>query len=149
MVYIWILPFFIRKTAKISYATCLFSSCICNFSYQTIYLFALLPGSILWLSNNAVKKINHGFIRIIATPIILSLGGIAGYVALDQMGDNLGQYKLDTVLDKAVVTQKDMKADYYGGKLMILVNLTLVLVVLYPKHRSPFFLVFLDLLYGM
>ena len=78
--------------------------------------FALLPGSILWLSNNMVKKINHGFIKIIASPIILGLGIVSGYFALDNMGDNLGQYKLDTVLDKAVVTQKDMKAEYYGGK---------------------------------
>ena len=51
-----------------------------------------------------------------ATPIILGIGGLTGYIALDQMGDNLGQYQLDNVLDKAVVTQKDMKADYYGGK---------------------------------
>ena len=53
---------------------------------------------------------------MIATPLILSLGGITGFLALDNMGDNLGQYKIDQVLDKAVVTQKDMKADYYGGK---------------------------------
>ncbi|MBK6836643.1 MAG: hypothetical protein IPG89_21260 [Bacteroidetes bacterium] len=32
------------------------------------------------------------------------------------MDDSLGQYKIDNVLDKAATTQKDMKADYYGGK---------------------------------
>jgi len=31
------------------------------------------------------------------------------------MGDNLGQYKVDKVLDKAVATQQDMKAEYYHG----------------------------------
>jgi hypothetical protein len=55
-------------------------------------------------------------VRLIATPIILTFGAFAGYFALDQMGENLGQYQLDNVLDKAVVTQKDMKAEYYGGK---------------------------------
>ena len=108
--------FFIRKQRKIYYATCLLVAAFIILAIKPYIFFALLPGSILWLSNNAVKKINHGFVRIIATPIILSLGSMAGYLALDQMGDNLGQYKLDTVLDKAVVTQKDMKADYYGGK---------------------------------
>ena len=108
--------FFILKQRKISFAIYLLIASFVILAIKPYIFFALLPGSILWLSNNAVKKINHGFIRIIATPIILSLGSIAGYVALDQMGDNLGQYKLDTVLDKAVVTQKDMKADYYGGK---------------------------------
>lgn len=108
--------FFIKKQRKISYGLYLFIASFVILAIKPYIFFALLPGSILWLSNNAVKKINHGFVRIIATPIILSLGGVAGYLALDQMGDNLGQYKLDTVLDKAVVTQKDMKADYYGGK---------------------------------
>jgi hypothetical protein len=55
-------------------------------------------------------------LRVIATPIILSLGGISRLRCIRQMGDNLGQYKLDNVLDKAVVTQKDMKAEYYHGK---------------------------------
>lgn len=108
--------FFIKKQRKISYGLYLFISTFIILAIKPYIFFALLPGSILWLSNNMVKKINHGFVRLIATPIILSLGAVTGYIALDNMGDNLGQYKLDNVLDKAVVTQKDMKADYYGGK---------------------------------
>jgi hypothetical protein len=108
--------FFIKKQRKPSYGLYLFIAAFIILAIKPYIFFALLPGSILWLSNNVVKKINHGFVRFIATPIILSLGGITGYVALDNMGDNLGQYKLDNVLDKAVVTQKDMKAEYYGGK---------------------------------
>lgn len=108
--------FFIKKERKISYGLYLLIASFIILAIKPYILFALLPGSILWLSNNLIKKINHGFVRLLATPIILSIGAIAGYFALDQMGDNLGQYQLDNVLDKAVVTQKDMKADYYGGK---------------------------------
>lgn len=108
--------FFIKKERKLSFGLYLFISSFIILAIKPYIFFALLPGSILWLSNNLVKKINHGFLRIIATPIILSLGGIGGYLALDNMGDNLGQYKVDQVLDKAVITQKDMKAEYYGGK---------------------------------
>ncbi len=108
--------FFIKKQRKLSYGTYLLISAIIILAIKPYIFFALLPGSILWLSNKLVKKINHGFIRLIASPIILSIGALTGYFALDNMGDNLGQYKLDNVLDKAVVTQKDMKADYYGGK---------------------------------
>ena len=108
--------FFIKKQRKISFLIYLLIASFIIVAIKPYIFFALLPGSILWLSNNTVKKINHGFVRIIATPLILSLGGIAGFLALDNMGDNLGQYKIDQVLDKAVVTQKDMKADYYGGK---------------------------------
>ena len=108
--------FFIKKQRKVSYGLYLFIAAFVILAIKPYIFFALLPGSILWLSNNMVKKINHGFIKIIASPIILGLGIVSGYFALDNMGDNLGQYKLDTVLDKAVVTQKDMKAEYYGGK---------------------------------
>ena len=108
--------FFIKKQRKISFLIYLLIASFVIVAIKPYIFFALLPGSILWLSNNTVKKINHGFVRMIATPLILSLGGITGFLALDNMGDNLGQYKIDQVLDKAVVTQKDMKADYYGGK---------------------------------
>lgn len=108
--------FFIKKDRKISYGIYLFIAGFIILAIKPYIFFALLPGSILWLSNNMVKKINHGFIRLIASPIILGIGAITGYIVLDQMGDNLGQYKLDNVLDKAVVTQKDMKSDHYGGK---------------------------------
>ena len=108
--------FFIKKDRKLSYGLYLFIAGFIILAIKPYIFFALLPGSILWLSNNLIKKINHGFIRFLASPIIIAIGGFTGYLALDKMGDNLGQYQIDTVLDKAVVTQKDMKADYYGGK---------------------------------
>lgn len=108
--------FFIKKQRKLTYGLYLVIAAFIILAIKPYIFFALLPGCILWLSNNLVKKINHSFIRYLATPIILGIGGLTGYIALDKMGDNLGQYQLDTVLDKAVVTQKDMKADYYGGK---------------------------------
>lgn len=108
--------FFIKKQRKASFGVYLFIAAFIILAIKPYIFFALLPGSILWLSNNMVKKINHGFIRFLATPIILGIGGLIGYYSLAKMGDNLGQYKIDTVLDKAVITQKDMKAEYYGGK---------------------------------
>ena len=34
---------------------------------------------------------------------------------LDNLSNQLGEYSLEKVLDKAVVTQEDLKADYYHG----------------------------------
>ncbi|MBL7936915.1 MAG: hypothetical protein JNM51_14005 [Bacteroidia bacterium] len=107
--------FFIKKERNFSYGIYLFISGFIILAIKPYIFFALLPGSILWLSNNLVKKINHGFIRFLVAPVILSLGGVTGYYVLDKMGDNLGQYKVDKVLDKAVITQQDMKAEYYHG----------------------------------
>ena len=108
--------FFIKKQRKFTYLLFIIISSFTIIAIKPYIFFALLPGAILWLSNNQVKKINHGFVRILATPLILSLGSTAGYFALANMGDSLGSYRLDTVLEKAVITQQDMKADYYGGK---------------------------------
>lgn len=108
--------FFIKKERKISYGSYLLIASFVILAIKPYIFFALLPGAILWLSNNLVKKINHSFLRIIATPVILTLGSIGGYFALANMGDNLGQYNVERILDKAVVTQQDMKAEHYGGK---------------------------------
>lgn len=108
--------FFIKKKWKISFGFYLIVSSLIILAIKPYIFFALLPGSILWLSNQQIKKINHAVIRFLAAPILLGIGAIGGYFALVEMGDNLGQYKVDNVLEKAVVTQKDMKADYYGGK---------------------------------
>lgn len=106
---------FIKRSYKVKFVLFLLISSIVLLAIKPYIIFALLPGSILWLSNNIIKKINHKFIRIIAAPILVAISGIGGYFTLDRMGDSLGDYKLDSVLDKAVVTQQDMKAEYYHG----------------------------------
>ncbi len=107
--------FFIKKNRNLQYIVFLFISSFVILAIKPYIFFAILPGSILWLSNNTIKKINHAFLRMIATPLLLSFAGIGGFFALNQMGDSLGVYKVDKVLDQAVVVQQDMKADHYGG----------------------------------
>ena len=106
---------FIKKKRNVRYILYLFISSFIILAIKPYIFFAILPGSILWLSNNLIKKIKHSFLRIIAAPILLGFAAIGGYIALNQMGDSLGAYKVDKVLDQAVVVQQDMKADHYGG----------------------------------
>jgi hypothetical protein len=108
--------FFIQKKRKLIFVAEILISAFIILSIKPYIFFALLPGSILWLSNQQIKKIQNTTMRFLATPILLLIGSLSGYLALDQMGDSLGLYKIDTVLDRAVVVQQDMKADYYGGK---------------------------------
>ncbi|MDO9000755.1 MAG: hypothetical protein Q7W45_13385 [Bacteroidota bacterium] len=108
--------FFIKRERKISYILFLIIASFIILAIKPYIFFALLPGVILWLSNNYVKKIKNPFLRFISTPLIIATGALLGYMALDAIGDNLGQYKIDNILEKAVVTQQDMKADHYGGK---------------------------------
>lgn len=108
--------FFIRKKIRLNYLLYMFVSSFIILAIKPYVFFALLPGSILWMSNNLIAKISNRTLRSIASPLLLTIGIVGGFFALKQLGDNLGEYTMDKVLDRAVVVQKDMKADYYGGK---------------------------------
>ena len=107
---------FIKKERNLKFVLFLSISSFIILAIKPYIFFAILPGSILWLSNNFIKKIDNRILRSLAAPVLLGGAGIIGFIALDQMGDSLGAYKVDKVLDRAVVVQQDMKADYYGGK---------------------------------
>ena len=107
---------FIKNQWKIIFVIEIFISAFVILAIKPYIFFALLPGAILWLSNQQIAKISNSTLRLLATPILLLLGGGVAYYFLTQMGDTLGFYKVDTVFDRASLVQKDMKADYYGGK---------------------------------
>lgn len=107
---------FIKKQRKPKFVIFLIISSFVILAIKPYIFFALLPGAILWMSNDIKAKINHKFIKNLFAPFIFIVGALSGYFALQQLGDALGDYKLDSVLDKAVITQQDMKAAYYGGK---------------------------------
>lgn len=108
--------FFIKKQYRPKYVLFMFIASFIILSIKPYIFFALLPGVIIWLSNNQIKKINHKVIRSLVAPVFIAASILGGYFALNQMGDSLGLYKVDTVLDRAVIVQQDMKAEYYGGK---------------------------------
>ena len=107
--------FFIQKRYKISSGLFLFISCFLLIAIKPYILFALLPGSIIWLSNQQLVKIQSKMLRTLAAPFLLSIGVGLGFFVLTQMGDILGGYSVDKVFDKAVTSNLDQKQDYYGG----------------------------------
>lgn len=108
--------FFIRKKRKVIFILEMIIAAFIILSIKPYILFALLPGTILWLSNQQIKKINNKIMRTMTAPFLIAIGAAAGYLSLTQMGDSLGLYKVDSVLDRAVIVQQDMKAEYYNGK---------------------------------
>lgn len=106
---------FIKRSWKPKFFLFLFISSFIIIAIKPYIFFALLPGAILWMSSSSIKKIYNPYLRALASPVLLLLAGLTGYYALSQIGDSLGVYKVDTVLDRAVIVQQDMKADYYGG----------------------------------
>jgi len=108
--------FFIKKKFKIIYGIEIFISGFIILAIKPYIFFALLPGTILWLSNEQIAKIKNSTLRFFITPFLLLIGVSLAYYSLTQMGDSLGLYKVDKVFNQAVIVQQDMKAEYYHGK---------------------------------
>jgi hypothetical protein len=77
--------------------------------------FALMPGTLIWWLKNRLKSIRNGFLRWMATPVLITITAAIGYFILNEMSGRLGVYSLDNVMERAVVVQQDLKKDYYGG----------------------------------
>ena len=77
--------------------------------------FALLPGSFLWYGGIQLEKVKNNLIKSLSTPFLIIFSLISGYFMLDVMSGFLGDYSLENVLDKAVITQMDLMSYHYQG----------------------------------
>jgi hypothetical protein len=84
-------------------------------SIKPYILFALLPGSVLWLTNERLSKVQNKILKSLAAPFFILFGTGLSFLLLSQMGDVLGIYAIDKVLDRAVVVNIDQKQEYYNG----------------------------------
>jgi hypothetical protein len=107
--------FFIQKKYKFSTALAIFLCSYLLISIKPYILFALIPGSVIWLANERLVKVRNKLMRFVATPLFIASGIGLGVFILGQMGDTLGVYRMDNVLNKAVESNMDQKAEYYGG----------------------------------
>ena len=105
----------IRKEKIFGNIVAIFISTYFILMIKPYIFFALLPGSIIWVVNKHTSKMKNMVIKKMLGPFFLALAVGSGYLLLANMGGILGSYAVDRVLEKAVVTNQDLKADYYGG----------------------------------
>lgn len=77
-------------------------------------LITLLPGALFWIFYQRISKVRNRLLLAIYIPVVyaISIGG--GILILSKLGDSLSKFSLDKILDTAVITQQDLKQDYYG-----------------------------------
>ena len=107
--------FFIQKRYKFMSVVYILISATLLISIKPYIFFALLPGSLIWLSNEKVAKVRSTIMRTIVTPIFILVGVTTSFLLLSQLSDVLGLYAIDKVLERAVVVNLDQKQEYYGG----------------------------------
>ena len=84
-------------------------------SIKPYILIGLLPGVFIWIIHNLIFRIKGSIARTAVLPILVSVTLVFGYFFLKMMEGSLDDYALDNILTKAVVTQQDLKRDYYQG----------------------------------
>lgn len=107
--------FILKKYKNLFLVLYIFIAAYLLIAIKPYILFALLPGSIIWLSNQQIAKIGNKIMRIIVAPLLITIGSFAAFISLNLLGDNLGLYKVDSVMERANIVQQDLKQDYYGG----------------------------------
>jgi hypothetical protein len=107
--------FLIQKKYNFKNGFYLFLSAFLLIAIKPYILFALLPGSLIWLSNERLTKVKSKVLRAIVGPFFILIGVGLSMLLLLQMKDFLGLYSIDNVLDRAVIVNLDQKQEYYGG----------------------------------
>jgi hypothetical protein len=81
------------------------------------YIFvALMPGTVLWVVFNRIQRIQSVFIRVLSAPIIMMVGFALGATIFSQTSSSMESYSsMDSITDKAIATQEDLKRDAYDG----------------------------------
>jgi hypothetical protein len=107
--------FFIRKKYTFKGICYILISSFLLINIKPYIFFALLPGSLIWLSNERLAKVQSSILKALAAPFFILVGVGISFLLLSQMGDVLGLYSIDKVLERAVVVNIDQKQEYYGG----------------------------------
>jgi len=84
-------------------------------SIKPYILVGLFPALIIWLVQLSVGKINVKTLRVLAVPFVLVVGFGFVYWLMMIMGESLAEYQVESILEKAQITQRDLKSDYYQG----------------------------------
>ncbi len=106
---------FIKKNYAFGNFVKLFISVYLILMIKPYIVFALLPGSLLWFVSVNVKNIQNTVIKLLIGPFIFLIAIGGGYLLLVSMSTVLGTYSVDNVLEKAAITNRDLKSDYYAG----------------------------------
>lgn len=114
--FVWGFYFLVIKGRKIiSALIAILLSGFVIISIKPYILVGLMPAIIVWLIQRLVGRVKGGVLKTAIIPIVLFVGLGFGYLFMIVLGGALAEYKLDTILEKAVVNQKDLKSDYHKG----------------------------------
>ena len=110
-----IYKFFIEKTYKMKYLFGLVFFVYIILNIKPYVIIALLPGTIIWIFYEKAHKIQNNIIKFFIIPFFFTLSIGLGLFTISQLGNVLGEYSIDNINKKAVITQQDLKRVEYSS----------------------------------
>ncbi len=106
---------FILKKNRFRLAIVLVINLLLIFFIKPYVILALLPGTLIWVFSSSIASIRNVAFRFLIIPFIfvISIGG--GIYLLSFFGSYMGKFALDKIANTAIVTQNDLKKEYYHG----------------------------------
>lgn len=107
--------FIIKEKITMNVLTLLFMALIIV-SIKPYIFVALIPGCAIWAVSSRVSILESAFLKVMIAPMIMMVTTAGLALLMSQASSRLGAYgSVDTILDKAVATQQDLKRDAYKG----------------------------------
>ncbi len=106
---------FIKREKYLKNAVIIFISFYFVLSIKPYLIFGILPGALIWVSSDLIARLKGTMLKFGSAPLLIIVAGISGYLMLLYLGQDLGNFSLDKVMERAVITQRDLKSDYYRG----------------------------------
>lgn len=79
-------------------------------------ILSLLPGALLWFAFQRLKNVNNALARVVLGPILFSIVLGLFIILYSSIKGDLGAYSsVESILNKASITQKDLKQEYNKG----------------------------------
>jgi len=106
---------FIKRESFLWNFTYLIISTYLILSIKAYILYSLLPGAFLWITFSSLGNIENKIIRGFVAPFLLLGGSLSVFLLLQQLSTDMGKFNINSILERAVITQQDLVKDYYGG----------------------------------
>jgi len=101
-----IIELFIRKRAILKTSVVLLLALYTIYSIKIYIVLCFLPAAIVWVFLANIEKIRSPIIRIGLAPLMLTVGSVLGYFAIQKIGEDNSRYSLDKVSETAEITAR-------------------------------------------
>jgi len=106
---------FILKKKRLQYTIVLIFNLFLILLVKPYIIFALLPGTLMWIFSERLYAIKNMAAKLIIIPVVILVSAGGGFAVLKSFGGVMGKFSVDKVMETAVNTQRDLKQDHYKG----------------------------------